>query len=50
MVNSFLAGSSFAVTTGLEGNKSVQEVKIAVLIPAALTTVTDDYTKIYLRT
>ena len=50
MVNSFLAGSSFSVTTGLEGNKSVQEVKIAALIPAASTAVTNDYTKTYLKT
>lgn len=47
MVNSFLAGNSFTVTTGLEGNKRVQEVKIAALIPAASTS---DYTKTYLRT
>lgn len=46
MVNSFLAGSRFTVTTGLKGNKTVQAVKIAVVICAA--TVTNDYTKTYL--
>lgn len=50
MVNSFLAGGSFTVTTGLEGNKSVQEVKISVLIPTASKIVTNDYTKKYLET
>lgn len=50
MVNSFLAVSAFTVTTGLEGNKSIQEVKIAVLIPASSTAVTNDYNKTYLKT
>lgn len=52
MVNSFLAGSLFTVTTGLEGNKSVQVVKIAVLICAVTTTVTNDViiSKTYLDT